>query len=82
MLERLSGDYNRGYTAALTDFQRILKYIEPDLKHHKKPANIKTMMALVNCCINNREKLREHRDGFIRYNGQLKDFEWFSGNDD
>ena len=76
MLERLSGDYIRGYTKAIQDMQEVFTYIQPDLKHHHKNLNGKLSLALLACCLSNREKLRERRDGFIRFNGQSKEFEW------
>lgn len=77
MLERLSGDYNRGYTKAIQDMQEIFAYIQPDLKHHHKNLNGKLSLALLACCLENRERLRERRGGFIRFNGQSQKFEWF-----
>lgn len=77
MIERLSGDYIRGYTKAIQDLQEVFTYIQPDLKGHHKNINNKLSLALLTCCLENREKLRERWDGFIRFNGQTKTFEWF-----
>lgn len=76
-LPRLSRQYNRGYTRAIQDLQEVYIYIQPDLKHHHKNLNGKLAVSLLQCCLKNRERIREGRNGLIRYNGQKKDFEWF-----
>lgn len=76
MLERLSGDYIRGYTKAIQDVQKVFAYIQPDLKQHNKNITGRLSLALLACCLENREKLREQWKGFIRFNGQTKNFEW------
>lgn len=43
MLEKLSGDYIRGYTKAIQDMQEVFTYIQPDLKHHHKNINNKSV---------------------------------------
>ena len=78
-MDRLSSDYIQGYTNALLDIKEILNYIPGDLKAHKKPFNSKTIQELMKCCIENRRKLRDRAEGFIRYNGVTKEFEWFNG---
>ena len=78
-LPRLSGDYNRGYTKAIQDVQEVFEYIEHDLAHHKKRLNNKLAKELLTCILINREKLREDRNGFIRWNCVTNQFEWFSG---
>ena len=35
---------------------------------------------LLNCCLKNREKLRENINGFIRWNKQKEDFEFYEPN--
>lgn len=75
--DKLSGDFNRGYTRAIQDLQNVFTYIQPDLKHHHKNLNGKLSLSLLQCCLENRESIREKRSGFIRYNGQKKEFEWF-----
>lgn len=76
MIERLSGDFVRGYTKAIQDISEIVLYVQSDLKHHKKTLNAKTMDKLMKCCLINRENIREKRNGFIRWNSQKNDFEW------
>lgn len=78
MIERLSGEYNRGYTQAIQDITEVFKYIQPDLKYHHKNLTGKLSIALLNTILDNREKIREKRNGFIRWNCIKKEFEWFS----
>ena len=78
MFERLSGEYNRGYTKAIQDIIEVFEYIEDDLRHHKKRMNYKLANEILNVCLANRELLRERiGDGFIRYNSRLGGFEYF-----
>lgn len=76
-MEKLSGEYNRGFTQGLLAVQEVLKYIQPDLSHHKKRLTPKLIDELLKCCIDNRENLRESVNGFIRYNGTTKSFEFY-----
>ena len=76
-MERLSHDFNWGYTKAILDIQEVFKYIQPDLKHHHKTMTAGMAEKLLSCCLANREKLRESCDGFIRYSGYEQDFEFF-----
>ena len=78
MIERLSGEYNRGYTQAIQDITEVFEYIQPDLKHHHKNLNGKLSVALLSTILDNRVKIREKRNGFIRWNCIKKEFEWFS----
>lgn len=83
--QKLSGDFNRGYTRAIQDIQEIFEYIEDDLKHHNKRLNGKLAKELLQVILTERENIRESRfdfnhykdKGFIRYNPHLKQFEWF-----
>ena len=77
-LERLSGDYNCGYRTAIQDVIEIFEYVQEDLKSHHKNLTYKIAQQLLKCCLENREKIRERRNGgFVRFNGQLGDFEYF-----
>ena len=76
-LERLSGDYNRGYTRAIQDIIEIFGYIQPDLEHHHKRMNQKLAIQLLNTILKERAKIRVFSGGFIRFNGQLNGFEYF-----
>lgn len=75
--ERLSGDYNRGYTKAIQDIQEVFEYIQSDLKHHHKNLNAKMSEDLLDCILSNRENLRENRNGFIRWNCITGKFEFY-----
>lgn len=77
MIERLSGDYNRGYTKAIMDIQEVFSYINDDLKYHRKRMNDKVAKELLECCLQNRENLRESVNGFIRWNNKLDKFEFY-----
>ena len=77
MLERLSGEYNRGYTKGIQDIIEVFDYIQGDLKHHKKRLTEKLAKDLLKCCLENRERLRESVNGFIRYNGKTEQFEFY-----
>ena len=81
MFKRLSGDFNRGYTKAIMDIAEVMKYIQDDLKYHHKTLNQKTINRLLEVILANRESLREDRNGFIRWNCKLNDFEWFTRKD-
>ena len=77
-LERLSGDYNCGYRTAIQDVIEIFEYVQEDLKSHHKNLTYKIAQQLLKCCLENREKIRERKNGgFIRFNAQLGDFEYF-----
>lgn len=76
-IERLSGDYNRGFTKGILVVQEVFNYIQTDLSHHKKRLTPKLMDELLKCCIENRERLRESVNGFIRWNNKLKTFEFY-----
>lgn len=70
IMDRLSGDYNRGYTKAIQDIAKVVKYIQEDLTFHKKRLTPKLTEELLDCCLHNRERLRESVNGFIRYNSK------------
>jgi len=65
-LDKLSGDYIRGFTAGLQKVQEIMQYIESDMKFHKRRMNTKSLMEILNCAIKDREKLRENPEAFVR----------------
>ena len=81
MIERLSGEYNRGYTRAIMDLQSIFKYVETELAMRHKKLSSKLANELLECCLINREALRESEmgcgEGFIRWNVQKNGFEFF-----
>lgn len=79
-IERLSGDYNRGYTKAITDIQEIFEYVKPDLKHHHKGMSFKIADDLLKTILENRMNIRDNMNGFIRWNGNENTFEYFKTN--
>lgn len=79
-MEKLYGHYNQGYTQAIKDIQEIFGYVQGDLDYHGKKCTYKIATELLNCIMMNREKVREKRSGFIRYNKQKETFEWFERN--
>lgn len=84
MIERLSGEFIRGYTKAIMDIQEITRYINNELSSRHKQMNYKMIDLLLRCCLKNREKLRDSTagitDGFIRWNQDKNDFEYFERN--
>lgn len=80
MFERLSGDFNRGYTKAIQDIQEVFEYIEEDLRYHHKKMTGKLAKDLLKCCLDNRERLRESMNGFIRWNHKKECFEFYEPN--
>ena len=81
--ERLSGDYIRGYTKAIQDTIEIFDYVQDDLKIlHNKNMTGKMARNLLKTILEEREKIREDCEGFIRFNKQKNGFEFFDGKDD
>ena len=85
-IERLSGDYIRGYTKAIQDIAEIFEYIQLDLKFHHKNMNGKLSIKLLKTILENREEIRERteisggdakKEGIVRWNCMKEDFEWF-----
>lgn len=69
---KLSGDYNRGYTAALLKVKETLKTIPSDMKYHKIPFNKKSIIAMVKSMIDGRMELRDNPDAFVRCNNSVE----------
>lgn len=76
-MDRLSGDFNKGYTHAIMDVCKIFNNVQSDLTHHHKSMTYNVAMKLLACILKNRERIRESKSGFIRYNGQKDDFEFY-----
>lgn len=76
-MERLSGDFNRGYTKAIMDVMRIFNSVESDLRHNHKAMTHKMSLELLDCILKNREPIREGRSGFVRYNHSKGGFEFY-----
>lgn len=67
--ERLSWDFNRGYTKAIQDITKVFAYVNEDLKHHKIKINNDLVVKILDCFLMNREKFRDDMGtgtGFIR----------------
>lgn len=78
----LSGEYNRGYTAAIQKLISDYDSICIDMKMRKKRMTEKLTKQWLQCCLENRERLRETNDadiyrGFIRWNVQKESFEYY-----
>lgn len=78
-MEKLSGDFIRGYTKAIKDLEDVVVQAQDDLTHCKKRLNYKLCIRLIKLFLEHRENFRENLDGFIRWNSQLNDFEFFKG---
>lgn len=76
-IEKLSGDYNRGFTAGIQSVIEVFKYIQPDINYHGKRMTPKMTETLLQSCLENRERLRESVNGFIRWNTKLNGFEFY-----
>ena len=76
-MEKLSGDYNRGYTKAIQDLQEVFRYVKADLDYHHIRFTHKIATKLLQCCLENREQLRDEWNGFIRYNSNTGEFEFY-----
>lgn len=63
---KLSGDFNRGYTRALQDIAEVFNYMNEDLKHHHMRMNYSWAEKILKCCLENRMKLRDNWNGFVR----------------
>lgn len=80
-IERLSGDFIRGYTKAIRDISGVFEYFSDDLRHHKKRLNDKLAKELLRCVLENRANIREDIDGFFRWNCTTNKIEWFKRSD-
>lgn len=76
-MERLSGEYNRGYTQAIQDMKDTFYYVEDDLKEHKKRFNFKLIIRVIDLFLKHRENFRESRNGFIRWNTGKDNLEFY-----
>lgn len=76
-MERLSGEFNRGYTKAIKDIEDVFCYVQEDLTRRKKRFNYKLIVRLLELFLRHRENFRENRDGFIKWNTKLNNLEFF-----
>lgn len=61
-------EYVQGYTSALLDVEKVLGYIQEDMKRHKRRQSVKEYKNIIKCMINNRVVLREEPYAFVRCN--------------
>lgn len=83
MIERLSGEYNRGYTKAIQDIIEIFEYVNFEIVTvRKKRMDYKTAMKLLKTILSERMNIRDRiGNGYIRWNVQKQDFEYFQRSD-
>lgn len=65
-LPKLSRDYNEGYRKAIQDIIEVFDYVNNDLKFNHIRMNYSWAEKILKCCLENRAKLRDNFDGFIR----------------
>lgn len=65
-MEKLIPGYYHGQTVGIQMVQKIIAYLENDMKMHKMRWNKKTFDLLFACILANRLELRENPDAFIR----------------
>lgn len=65
-LPKLSGDFNKGYTKAIQDMIEVFNYVNRDLQFNNMRMNYKWAEKILKCCLENREKLRDDWNGFVR----------------
>ena len=72
-MDRVVEGYSIGYTHGLMRVKQTLDMsMCDDLKRHGKRLTIKTLQAIINCMIENRETLRENPWAFVRCNDNAK----------
>ena len=66
-MEKIEFGYAHGYTEGLMAVKRMLdNSMYEDMKRHKTRFNVKSVQAVLDCMIENRELLRENPFAFIR----------------
>lgn len=68
--ERLSGNFNRGYTKAIQDIIKVYGCVNEEVKCKKLKWNIGLILKVLDCFLVNREKFRDDKGssiGFIRF---------------
>lgn len=68
--ERLSGDFNKGYTKAIQDIIEVFGCVDEEVKCKKLKWNIGLILKVLDCFLVNREKFRDDMGistGFIRF---------------
>ena len=81
-MDKLNGEYIRGYTKAIQDIIEVFEYMNDDLTHNNMRMNYLWAQKILKCCLENREKLREDRSGFVRAekseSGRRDIVKWYS----
>lgn len=81
-MDKLNGAYIRGYTKAIQDIIEVFDYMNDDLALNHMRMNYQWAQKILKCCLENREKLREDRNGFIRTekseSGKRDIVKWYS----
>ena len=81
-MDKLNGAYIRGYTKAIQDIIEVFEYMNDDLTHNNMRMNYKWVQKILKCCLENREKLREDRNGYVRTekseSGKRDIVKWYS----
>lgn len=81
-MDKLNGAYIRGYTKAIQDIIVVFENLNYDLMSHNMRMNYQWVQKTLQCCLENREKLREDRNGFIHTekseNGKRDIVKWYS----
>lgn len=78
-IPRLSGEYNRGFTAGLEKAREVFSYVHHDFASRHKRMTHRQIMELLAVMIDNRAVLREDLEGFVRWNVKTEKFEWYDG---
>lgn len=79
-MDRLSYDFNRGYTQAIQDMAEEFASVQSDLMVHHKKLNYKMAAQLCKLFLEHRENFRERRSGFIRWNTKREELEFYEPN--
>lgn len=81
-MDKLNGEYTRAYTKAIQDIIEVFDYMNDDLMTNNMRMNYQWAQKILKCCLENREKLREDRNGFIRTekseSGKRDIVKWYS----
>lgn len=81
-MDKLNGEYIRGYTKAIQDIILVFEIVNNDLTHNNMRMNYKWVQKILKCCLENREKLREDRNGYFRTekleSGKRDVVKWYS----
>lgn len=84
-LPKISREYNEGYRKAIQDMIEVFESVNRDIQHNNMRMNYKWTKKILKCCLENREKLRDGRNGFIRTekseSGKRDIVKWFDGKD-